>query len=515
MDRLHTLVNSLKNVEQRQFRKYIVYKNNISNRKDLKTFNYECGIKPLDSNKKVKLLYDKVDNDSINSYRMLRVRVKEGLENFIFQQAQKDDTAIFINKQIEVARFLYFRKKYDLSWVYIRKAERTAIKAEQFELLNQIYQYMIEFAWTHPSNILNEIIEKEKANREQAQITRSMNLALSVIHSKLKVYHNKGKKADIQNIVKETLKKFNVEKVVAEKASERYKLAMLVKVSLEEENNYKELYQYMIDTIQEMEEAKMFTKYNYRNRIDLLNIVSYTASRAGDFATAEKYIKIIEDENKVYPETDLLSIQSFMTKAICLGLKNQITEALQVLEYLQNKYKNLYRDDDYFFVTMNWNLTSVNLHLGDVNYAMQSINELLSHQKRIKKQAGLNGLFYTHVAECILAVEQNKIDYAESRILSIERKYKHFLKQPYNTRNSHFIQILKTIIKDPMIWEGETFKKNAWSFIMEKIDYKPGLEFISFNAWLYSKLGNVAYNELGCSKMLQKMDKKVLHEKAT
>src|SRR5690606_12372358 len=108
------------------------------------------------------------------------------------------------------------------------------------------------------------------------------------------------------------------------------KLAILVKMALEEKKEYGELYKYMIRTLQEMENTGLFNKYNYKYRIELQNMVCYAATRAGDYATAEKYIQIIEEENKAYPETDLLSIQSFMAKVVCLGLTGRTRETIEV-----------------------------------------------------------------------------------------------------------------------------------------------------------------------------------------
>src|SRR5690606_845116 len=129
----------------------------------------------------------------------LRKCLKQLLESFIIQQKTTGSNQLHISRLTNLAQNLYNNKKYRPAWHYLKTAENIAVKAEEYELLNHIYQNMIEYAWTQPLHVLNEILEKEKANRTQAQITRSMNLALSVIHNKLKVYHLTGKKADIQN----------------------------------------------------------------------------------------------------------------------------------------------------------------------------------------------------------------------------------------------------------------------------------------------------------------------------
>src|SRR5690606_6584413 len=99
-------------------------------------------------------------------------------------------------------------------------------------------------------------------------------------------------------------------------------------------------------------------KYNYRYKIELLNEVCYASVKAGDYKTVEKYIGIIEDENRKHPKTDFLSFKSFMAKATFLGITGKIHQSLDVLDYLELKYKKLYKTDDYLFMRLNCNKAS-------------------------------------------------------------------------------------------------------------------------------------------------------------
>ena len=504
MDILYELVGSLKEEEQKAFKKFLTHKSQAINRKDVKVFETVCKDGKYESRDVVKKLYGKASDKNFRAHRYIRYSVKESLQDFIYQQVRKDDTPLYINKQIAIARFLYHRKKYSASWSFLKKAESIAIKAEEYELLNQVYQYMIEYAWAQPEHVLNEVIQKERENQTAAQQTRSLNLALSVIQNQIKTYHHKFDKPDIEKIVDENLEKFGVKRMVRQKASQYYKLAMLVKVSLEEKKDHKELYRYMINTLHEMEAAKLFNKYNYHYRIELLNVISCAAVWIGDYVTAEKHIKLIEEENKTHPETDLLSLRSYMAKVICLGYTDRLEEALEVLRYLELKYKKLYRYDDFFFITLNANIAAVLFHLGNIGPARKYLNELLNHQKRVLKYSGIQGLFLCNAIELLLIIEAEDMDFAVFRLKSVERKFKKFLQQPYNKRNSEFIKILRYIVQNQDCWGNKKFRSTVWEFLKMQAVYVPGAEFISFNVWLYSKLENVPYSEELYNKVIQK-----------
>src|SRR5690606_22912136 len=196
MNQLYHLSHSLGEDEQKHFRKFLTHKSNAEKRKDLEVFDKICKLGDYRTDEVVTEIYGVYNEATSTAHRMLRVRIKKILEDFIHQQVRKDDTPLYIHKLITIARFLYLRKKRALSWNYLLKAEKIAIKAEEYELLDQVYQFMIEYAWAQEKDILREVIQKERANQEQAQASRSINLALSVIHNKLRKLHSSGKKPD-------------------------------------------------------------------------------------------------------------------------------------------------------------------------------------------------------------------------------------------------------------------------------------------------------------------------------
>ena len=495
MDKLFELTNSLKKEEQQLFRKFHTRKSRQEERKDIALYDVLCSSGKYEVKNFIVEQYGELNNLTSKAHRMLRLRIKESLEDFVHQQVRRDDTPSFINKLINIARFLYFRKKYPLAWDYLKKAEKIAARAEEYVLLNLIYQYMLEYSWTQASIDLKKLIKKEKENQIEASAARSLNLAFSVIQNNLSKHYNEGKKPNIVKIIQKTLEKFDVQETYGHKASHYYKLAMLVKMSLDERYKYKELYEYFIDTLRKMEDARLFDKYNYQYKVELLNVVCYAAVRAGDYATAQKYIAIVEEENRQYPDTDFLSIKSFMAKVVCLGSTGKTEEAIEVLEYLKKKYKKLYRDDDYFFTTLNYNLSAAYLQLRNVQIPRKCLNELLNNSKRVARHSGLEMVFYCHAIESMLALEVGEYNYVTYRIAAIERKFRNYLRQAHNYRNAEFIKLLKSLASAGIEWESDIFKKKALQFIAIKPRYTPGPEFISFNAWLYSKMENVSYNE--------------------
>lgn len=495
MDYLSELSNSLNKKELSQLKSYIKSKSNNYQRKDLTVLETVIQKGKYDSKEMVSSLYGKTTASGLNAHRAIRHRLKDHIEHFIYQHVPLDDTPLRINKLTTISRFLYFRKKHNLSWHYLEKAESLAKQAEEYELLSQVYQYMVEYAWGQPQEKLNLVIEKIEKNQEMAKSTQIMNIALSVIRNKIRKHQEKGHRPDIEKLIQSTLSKFKIENFVLKKASQYYKLAMLIKISLEEKGDYEGIYKYMIHTIDEMENAKLFDKFNYRYRIDMLNAICYSAAGAGEYDLSEKYMKTIEEENQLHPETELFSLRSYMAKVVCLALTDKLPKALEVLEFMKKEYKKIYINDDHFFVTLNSNFISIHFQLNEIVKSKKYLNELLNHSNRIKRYNGLEYLFNCQAIECILAIESNQIEYADYRISSMQKKFNQMLHKPYHRRKAFFLQLVKDILNDNEPWKSNKLRRKVLSFLQIEPIYKASSEFISFNAWLYSKIKNQAYHE--------------------
>ena len=112
-------------------------------------------------------------------------------------------------------------------------------------------------------------------------------------------------------------------------------------------------------------------------------------------------------------------------------------------------------------------------------------------------------MLYCHITECLLSIEIGDNEYAASRLKSIERKFKTLLNQSHNYRQKVMVSLLRKIIYNIDFWQSKNLRNKAWNFIRLQPYYKPGSEFISFNAWLYSKLENVPYGEAEYNKAIE------------
>src|SRR5690606_18881650 len=98
MDMLYELVDSLIDEEQKSFKKYLTHKSKPIERKDVQVFDMICKMGKYDSQKAVKNLYGSFTKASSSAHRFLRYRIKESLQDYIYQQVRKNDTPLYINK---------------------------------------------------------------------------------------------------------------------------------------------------------------------------------------------------------------------------------------------------------------------------------------------------------------------------------------------------------------------------------------------------------------------------------
>ena len=93
--------------------------------------------------------------------------------------------------------------------------------------------------------------------------------------------------------------------------------------------------------------------------------------------------------------------------------------------------------------------------LKDYKQAIKHLNILLEKEKEIKTGWGTTAVVYIYFIELMarIELEENKqskgLSYLESRLKSVERRFKDFFADQQNGTARHFLRILRNIILDP------------------------------------------------------------------
>lgn len=499
MDILNELINSLSEQESKRFRKMVVQKSGSKDRKDLKLFELIRNNRKRDNEEIARTIYRvsavPLDYETLHAYHQLRQDLVTKLEDFIFQQNQKEDKSLAVMRLLSVSRFLFGKKKYQAGWKYLIKAEELAKETEQFELLNLVYYLQIEYSWTEYAPDIEVLIAKKTKNIELAKKDNDLNTALNTIRIKLIKAHASGERLHIEPIIHDILERFNVDKDINQKPSLTYKLAMLVFWNVLETRDFAALRNFIIPQYEKLESAGLFEKNNPFYKIELLTLVCIAYLKTRDYELCEKHLEMIRAIQKQHQKipANTLTIILPIDLYICM---NRPDKALKTLEDIEAAYGSLLTEDDKVFIHANY--TAIYYIQENYSKAIQSIVQLQSFEKNHSKVmlAGIQAICRKQIIECLLHHEIGDREFILHRIRSIERKYHDFFQKPFFNREKTFITLLKQINKNPDIFYDETFRKQADAFIaLKEIDVADS-EFISFNAWLKSKMDKRPYYDV-------------------
>lgn len=504
MDTSYEIINSFNPEEERLLRKYLTHrsKNAAESRKDLQLFELLCSKEKISSEQIIRKIYGnrKEKNKTVlnNAYRQLRLRLNEKIEDFILQQTPKEDGEMYIIKLVSIARYMYRKRRYELTWHYLEKAEEVGKNFEQYELLNRVYTIQMEYSWTRYAPVIENIIEKRNENLLLATKESDLNAALSLIHHRLIETRASGGSFEIDNIIEDILKKFNIGEEIKQKPLLIFKLIMIVSAGLYEKKDFKTLEKYLIKKYSEMENANMFDRYNHHHKIKLIGSIAMLNSKNRRYDLCEKYIDKLNLEKLKYNSQTFDNTFGLMISAelyLCTGRYKKTRQILEELEAIYESKLTINMEDMYYPYIK---LSLAVIFMIEKNYSksLQCINSTQRSEKFYIKGSGIKGAFKKHMLECIIHFEAGDHEYVNYRFKAQERRFKDFLSDTLNIRDKTFLMLFRRLNKNPDLLKDPDFITKVDQFItMETIEIGDN-EFVSFNAWLKAKVEKRQYYDV-------------------
>jgi len=190
----------------------------------------------------------------------------------------------------------------------------------------------------------------------------------------------------------------------------------------------------------------------------------------------------MERFNKKYFTERLVKLKTL--EALNLNYKGEYEDALNSLDEI---YRNRsFKENE----LLNPNLTLIMIYVqqGDVMGAQKLINKFYRTDAYYEQVAGQAWILNKRFLEIIIHLELGDVDQAESRIISLTRKYHDQFKSLQNTQIVPFISLLKKYIQNPGIVQSKEFETIVEQTIPWKEQSEEDIIMMSFYAWLKSKM---------------------------
>ena len=431
-------------------------------------------------------------NPNMNAYYRLRNRLKTELEKSLLIAHHDLDNRISLMNVINLANIFTYKSQYAVSVFYLKKAEKAALDNEFYDLLELIYNELINLSHHFEEIDPLEYQEKRKLNAEKNEISIAADHAVAAMWYKLRGANYTKTAKEITSEIQRLLQELRIANEIYKLPRVKIRIHGFVRDLLLQGGNMKELESYLIKTYNEFEKDKIFTKSTHTSKINLLTWITNVLIIKRQWAKAEAYTKILLEElnkyNKLYYDRFIWTYyQTLTTTYMCSG---KLTEAIELLKVI-TKLPGLKSGNTFEYATWG-NLALCYYYKHDFSMAIRTLSHNLS--KQMFKKLSPEFQFSISILELILHYERKNYDYAEHKILEIRRQFKSLLSRKDFEEEKDFLKIMNMLVSVADPFKDKKTLEKINNFITNASQLLVGSsKYIDTGLWLKSKLNKTEY----------------------
>lgn len=484
MSSLSSIISVLNSDEKRLFINRLQQKNKRHDTKNIELFKLlEAGT--TSSAIKERLYTNQPDG----AYHALNKRLSDSLIDFLAARSFDSETAEEMNilKLLLAARILFERKQVKAGFKTINKAEKLALKYEFYNILNEIYHTLIQYAHLNPNVNLDNLVKKLNNNGKRYISQQRLNIVYAKIKHQLdktKINDNTGTSihAIIDQYTSANEEILDVKSV--------YRLMEICNTAAKVEFNYYQILPTMRFLFQHIEDKQEQIDKHLFYYIKILFIKANTLFRNKLFDESMLILNLLhtqlEKKRAVYKSVFKGQLQLLL--ALNQNYTGNALKAIDILEEtikIASKQLRLQYDARLALVMCYFNREQYKTSFGQ-------LNQLKHSNTYYEKKMGREWVIKKDIIEILLLIELDYIDLTESRLASFRKTHRNYLKQTNEERTLQFISLIQLYYNNQKEVNTATFKEKVESSFEWIGVEQEDLFVMSFYAWLKSKMENAA-----------------------
>lgn len=441
--------------------------------------------------------YGSTSAKSKNSYYRLRNKLLSNLEKSLLFYHFNYKNSIESYSNIQLSILYRERGLYRESFYSLKKAEKVALEYDQFNVLESIYDEMVNLA-THYDVEIEKVIERRKENLKKVEILRANSEILGMITQEL-TRHNFSRSKRSSTVIQKLesiQQQLEEHQHIFHSSSGRMMILKAVVSILIQKSAYGELESYVAKTFAEFEDHKIFNRDNHSIRLMMRIWRINSLQKLLRLEDAQEEIDSLKAELLLYNKQNFrelgfhyysASIYNFKLNGDMDAAGEVLKEAFRSREIVKNEVHELYlliSQSDQFF--------SQELYV----QALETIHKIKAHKGFLAVDDELR--FYVHIFEIVNLFESRNYKLAESSYKFLRKAFKSFLKDDFYVKAKKFVEILMRMNTAAM--EGKSvFIKSAYKNFTSK--FPPSEigdnQIIPYEIYLASRVDeNVSYYDL-------------------
>lgn len=487
------LTEIIRNLNKQEVRNFKIYEKRIGadryEKKLVKLFDHiRSGKYGEQDDALISKFYEK---ENRNAYYRLKNRLLSNLQKSLIEFHLEVDNRMLVLGTIMLARIFHYKANYKVAFSYLLKAEKQAIQAGAFNLLNLIYDEIISLSkYFFEIDPQKYVALKEEQQEAYARVQK-VDYMLATLNYRLHKTNFGERGKDLLKQLEEVQHEFDL-LPQDQNESVRIEVHKVVRNILLQKKDFQSLKTYLLKSYEEMEAADFFNRQNHREKIILITWIVNTFHKNRQFIESDPWLKVLEENlkayNKLYYNTYLWTY--YQTLITYFSSTNQNNRAIQLLEQL--KSTEVAEGEVFYGAYTYLPLVSLYFNVGEFGKSTENLNELL----HTKQYQGLSPLIrmYLSITEVIVRIEMEDLNYAHNRLKSLNRNHRQLLRQDDYQQEKAFLSLLKAIVSQPNPFQDQKVRGRIEAFLQDA-EREVGSNPIDYIAWLQSHLDGKPYYE--------------------
>ncbi|MEZ4773184.1 MAG: hypothetical protein R3D00_08375 [Bacteroidia bacterium] len=441
--------------------------------------------------------YGGTDAKSKNSYYRLRNKLLSNLEKSLLFYHFNYKNSIESYSNIQLSVLYKERGLYREAFYSLRKAEKVATDYDQFNVLEIIYDEMLQLS-VHVDVEIEAVISRRKDNLRKIEILRANSEILGMITQQLtrRNYSRNSKTTTVIKTMENIRNRLEEHKDIFHSPSGKIMILKAVVTILIQKSAYSELNEYVKNAFEDFEVNKLFNKDNHSTRVMMRIWRVNSLQKLLKLEEAETQIELLYDDLLLHSKQNYKEFAFYYYSAKIYnqkltgdlkGASRILEEAFSQKEIIRNEVHELYllisRADQFFSQEM-------------YDKAVDAVKKIKSHKGFSMVDEELR--LYVHVFEIVNFFEAKEYKHAESAWRALRKNFKSLLKDEFYGHVSKFLTVIMRL--NTAALDGKTvFIKSAYKHYIAQFPASEigNNQIIPYEIYLASKVEeNSTYYQL-------------------
>lgn len=489
MDILHQIVSALSKEELRYFKIYAKRMADTEDRKDFLLLDYirKKGEEYSDKDAAKKIYQGK---DKASFYR-LKNRLQDYLCDYLALHHTWKGDWNELSRHLSLYDIFLRKKQYKVALFYLKKAERKALNAENYEMLDVVYGNYVklseELFEINPVNY----IQQRRENAERLNKIRETDQALAALNYRLKLTQNvSGAKTDALKILDNTLREFTSDNKLKKSKHFQTRIYRAMSQTLLQQHKYADLENFLKETYDTFTKEKWFDKDNHDTKLQMLTYLVNAHFRTAKYTDSLQYAEQLGVEISAFNKSFYDKYLFFYYNSLIINYSAlDKPKALNILEQFERETRN--KQNSYYDQFLHFNKAMLLHQLNKPDAAVRSIVKLYVNDNFKKADASFK--LKIAMAELIMQFDSGDMQGYSLRSDVVKKQYKTLLTEGDFKRDRELLQLIDRMATNLSYKRDVKLRKKIEGFITAKVPATAiDSEIIKYTLWLSNKWGLTA-----------------------